>query len=92
MNLTEIQNWAKKIDLLQVNESRREHARCYRDMIINNVDEINRMTNRIDKFMIDIHEHLGQLEKIDIKLPEEKEAPEGGKHNNESKRISPILP
>jgi len=76
MNLSEITKWAQTIDPMTVEEKKRHLVICYKDMIITNTGLITQLTNKIDKYMVDIQEHLEQLDRVGISLPSVKKEEE----------------
>lgn len=93
-----MKDWALKLDLSTVQPNRREHAKCYRGMIISHIDEINQMSSRMEVFYKDIEDYLVQLDKIKLYMPgREPTHPEITKNEVQvgvpsEKKQSPLLP
>ena len=69
MNLTEINQWAQNIDVILVKPSKRHHAQCYKDMIVEKTYMIKAISDKIDNYTTDISEYISQLEKIGVNYP-----------------------
>lgn len=68
MNYEEILKFAIGIDLTKCGSNDRVVIKCYKDMIIEQTQEIFKMEKRINHFKGKITEHLAGLEKMDIKF------------------------
>lgn len=106
MDLNEIKEWAEKIDLTAVEEKRRHHVKCYKDMIASKTALIADLSFKTDKYLKDIYEYLGNLKKVGL-VPPGETAPEpveevveetfvstpmGSVKVEEGKKPSPLLP
>ena len=92
MNLKNIQEWASKIDLLVVDEKKRHHAKCYKDMIAEKTGMINMHTAKIEKYMKDINEYVEQLAKIGLSMKPIENKVEEVVSSFPTESSSPLLP
>jgi hypothetical protein len=90
MNLQATVQWAKSINFDQIDQKQRYKAQCYADMIVEKSGTVAVLTDKIGKYMEDIQEYLGQLEKINIS-PEPKRV-EPVVEEKEPEHKSPLLP
>lgn len=93
MDLREIRKWAEKIDILEVKPLKRDHASCYKKMILEHIDMIDDITSKIDGYMEDINEYITQLDKIEIRFPTDQSQKEVTvDEQKEERKPSPLLP
>ena len=91
MDLRQTVEWAKKLDLTKIPAKQNYKAKCYADMIIEKSTTVSSLTSRIESYMQDIQEYLGQLEKLGL-TPEPKVQPTITDHKPEPEKTSPLLP
>lgn len=71
MDLQATVRWAKSLDMMKIDEKHRNKAKCYADMIIEKSGTVSVLTEKISRYMDDVQEYLGQLEKLNL-TPEPK--------------------